>query len=189
MDRGTDAVRMLKGDDIPLRLGYVGVKLRSQQDIMDRKKVREAVEDESKWFQEHAKYGKLPPGLTGTITLVDKLTLVLCHHIRQLLPQIKREVSERVRKVEERLEELGTGVPEGAADRVQMMWTMISAYSDMFSNTIRGKYDKRLTLFMQETKETQSGGAKVRAVFNNFLTMYDKRLTLFMQETKETQSG
>merc|ERR1719174_3675040 len=172
MDRGTDAVRMLKGDDIPLRLGYVGVKLRSQQDIMDRKKVREAVEDESKWFQDHAKYGKLPPGLTGTITLVDKLTLVLCHHIRQFLPQIKREVSERVRKCEDRLEELGTGVPEGAADRVQMMWTMISAYADMFTNTIRGKYDKRLTLFMQETKETQSGGAKVRAVFNDFLSTY-----------------
>ena len=31
------------------------MKLRSQQDIMDRKKVREAVEDETKWFQEHAK--------------------------------------------------------------------------------------------------------------------------------------
>ena len=26
---------------------------------------------------------------------------------------------------------------------------------------------------MQETKETQSGGGKVRAVFNDFLTMYD----------------
>ena len=48
------------------------------------------------------RYGKLPPGLTGTITLVDKLTLVLCHHIRQFLPQIKREVSERVRKCEDR---------------------------------------------------------------------------------------
>ena len=31
-----------------------------------------------------------------------------------------------------RLEELGNGVPEGAADRVQMMWTMISAYADMY---------------------------------------------------------
>jgi dynamin 1-like protein len=172
MDRGTDAVRMLKGEDIPLRLGYVGLKLRSQADIQEGKNVKKAVQEEKEWFEEHAKYSKLPPGLTGTTVLIDKLTLVLCHHIRQFLPQIKREVSERVRKVEERLEELGNGVPEGAADRVQMMWTMISAYADMFTNTIRGKYDKRLTLFMQETKETQSGGAKVRAVFNDFLSTY-----------------
>jgi dynamin 1-like protein len=30
MDRGTNAKRMLTGADVPLRLGYVGVKNRSQ---------------------------------------------------------------------------------------------------------------------------------------------------------------
>ena len=30
MDRGTNAKRMLTGQDVPLRLGYVGVKNRSQ---------------------------------------------------------------------------------------------------------------------------------------------------------------
>ncbi len=29
MDRGTDARKMLKGDDVNLKLGYVGVKNRS----------------------------------------------------------------------------------------------------------------------------------------------------------------
>jgi dynamin 1-like protein len=29
MDRGTDAKRMIEGRDVPLRLGYVGVKNRS----------------------------------------------------------------------------------------------------------------------------------------------------------------
>lgn len=33
MDRGTNAKRMLTGADVALRLGYVGVKNRSQQDI------------------------------------------------------------------------------------------------------------------------------------------------------------
>lgn len=30
MDRGTDAKRLLNGEDVALRLGYVGVKNRSQ---------------------------------------------------------------------------------------------------------------------------------------------------------------
>jgi len=29
MDRGTDAKRLLNGDDVALKLGYVGVKCRS----------------------------------------------------------------------------------------------------------------------------------------------------------------
>ncbi len=40
MDRGTDAVKMLKGEEVPLMLGYVGVKLRSQQDIKNKKKIK-----------------------------------------------------------------------------------------------------------------------------------------------------
>lgn len=35
MDRGTDARGMLQGREIPLKLGYVGVVNRSQQDIID----------------------------------------------------------------------------------------------------------------------------------------------------------
>merc|ERR1719335_1384773 len=46
MDQGTDASKMLKGEDIPLRLGYVGVKMRSQQDIASSKPVKDALVDE-----------------------------------------------------------------------------------------------------------------------------------------------
>lgn len=43
MDKGTSAKRMLQGQDVPLRLGYVGVKNRSQQDINDNMTVQEAL--------------------------------------------------------------------------------------------------------------------------------------------------
>jgi replication fork clamp-binding protein CrfC len=42
MDKGTDARQMLSNEEIPLALGYVGVKGRSQQDINDKVKVAEA---------------------------------------------------------------------------------------------------------------------------------------------------
>lgn len=44
MDKGTSAKKTLMGQEVPLRLGYVGVKLRSQQDILDKKSVKDALE-------------------------------------------------------------------------------------------------------------------------------------------------
>ena len=44
MDKGTNAKKTLQGQEVPLKLGYVGVKLRSQQDIIDKKTVQAALE-------------------------------------------------------------------------------------------------------------------------------------------------
>lgn len=43
MDAGTNARRMLSGNDVPLRLGYVGVKNRSQLDINNSVNVKNAL--------------------------------------------------------------------------------------------------------------------------------------------------
>ncbi len=42
MDKGTSAKRMIEGKDVNLRLGFVGIKNRSQQDIIDRITVKAA---------------------------------------------------------------------------------------------------------------------------------------------------
>jgi vacuolar protein sorting-associated protein 1 len=44
MDKGTNSKKTLLGQEIALRLGFVGVKLRSQQDIRDKKNVQIALE-------------------------------------------------------------------------------------------------------------------------------------------------
>ena len=44
MDKGTNAKKTLLGQEVALRLGFVGVKLRSQQDIRDKKNVQVALE-------------------------------------------------------------------------------------------------------------------------------------------------
>jgi len=50
---------MLRGDDVPLRLGYVGVKMRSQQDIVNKKPVKDSLKDEKDWFENHRVYSNL----------------------------------------------------------------------------------------------------------------------------------
>jgi dynamin 1-like protein len=60
MDRGTNAKNMLSGKDVPLRLGYVGVKNRSQADINENMAVKDAVEREKLYFATHPVYSTLP---------------------------------------------------------------------------------------------------------------------------------
>jgi len=180
MDPGTDACKMLLGEEIALRLGYVGVKNRGQSDIRANVRVRMALEAEKKWFSEHPKYSKLPPGYTGTDCLVQKLTKVLFRHIKNFLPEIKKEILDRKRKVGDRLAELGEGVPVEVPEQVQLMWTMITDYCDMFKNSIRGKYDRKLSTYLNaHNKEfAVSGGSRIRTSFNEFLSDFeDRRIT------------
>lgn len=176
MDRGTNAVKMIRGDDIPLRLGYVGIKNRSQADIAAKKSIQEALEDEATFFRTHPAYKTLPAHLLGMRSLVDKLTKVLFRHIRNFLPEIKSEISQKLRALRARLAELGEGVPADASERTQLMWTMINDYCELFCNTIRGKYDKRLSIYHDSGQDpsTAYGGAHIRQIFNQLLDEFTR---------------
>ena len=56
MDRGTDALPMLRNQTLPLRLGYIATINRSQQDIQQRTPVAAARRNEQEFFRRHAQY-------------------------------------------------------------------------------------------------------------------------------------
>lgn len=58
-------------------------------------------------------------------------------------------LSNRMRSVQNRLDELGSGVPIDPQERVQLMWSMITDYCEIYRNTIRGKFDKKLQTYFE----------------------------------------
>ena len=86
MDKGVDARKMLMGEEVPLRLGYVGVKNRSQLDINQDLKVKKALQGERDYFNNHPIYSKLPPEVLGCDSLTNKLMKIFFTHIRRYLP-------------------------------------------------------------------------------------------------------
>ena len=98
MDKGTDARKMLNNQEIPLKLGYVGVKGRSQYEIKNKVKVAEALKAEKDWFSSHPAYSTLPPGSCGTEALSSKLSKIMFNHIRATLPEIAREIQEKIKE-------------------------------------------------------------------------------------------
>nr|KJB32127.1 hypothetical protein B456_005G226100 [Gossypium raimondii] len=59
MDRGTDARNLLLGKVIPLRLGYIGVVNRSQEDILLNRSIKDALVAEEQFFRSRPVYNGL----------------------------------------------------------------------------------------------------------------------------------
>lgn len=56
MEAGTNALDILNGRVYPLKLGFIGVVNRSQQEIIGNKSMEEALEDEMQFFKSHPGY-------------------------------------------------------------------------------------------------------------------------------------
>ena len=79
------------------------------------------------------------PGYVATQTLSNKLTRILYTHIKHNLPDIIKEICERVQEVSDRLNELGPPMPEEQNEKLQMAWTMVMEFCTCFKNAIAGK--------------------------------------------------
>jgi GTP-binding protein EngB required for normal cell division len=148
MDRGTNAKKMILGEEVGLRLGYVGVKGRSKADIDSKVTVRKGLEEEKQFFASHPVYSTMPPGFLGIETLTQKLTKILFHHIRSYLPEIMKEISIKIKDCEDRLKELGTSLPTTTKDKVQLLWQLITKFTENFKNALSGRYTPNWNLLL-----------------------------------------
>ena len=156
MDKGTDVVDILAGRIIPLRLGYVPVVNRGQRDIEANKAISAALEHERDYFENHASY-KGKAQYCGTPFLARKLNMILLHHIRATLPDIKARISSQLQKYQAELLTLGGGPGEDNASNVVL--SIISEFTREFDTTIEGNTSD---LNLNEL----SGGARISFVFH-----------------------
>lgn len=82
MDAGTNALEILTGRVFPLKLGFIGVVNRSQQDIVGNKPMVEALKAEAEYFKHHPAYKNIAsrcgtPFLAKTLNNVKKLFFTL----------------------------------------------------------------------------------------------------------------
>ena len=167
MDKGSDARDMLLNHEIPLTLGFVGVKGRSQQDINNKMPVSDALKIEQKFFSEHPIYSTLPETVCGTKALIEKLTKVLFVLIKDNLPVLKREIVRKREDNEAKLKALGPSLPRNYNDKFEYMWKLTQDLVELFKNEIDGKYDPN-----RKALRSKDGGAsigwKIRSKFDDF---------------------
>ena len=164
MDAGTDARRVLMNEEIPLKLGYVGVKNRSKQDLINKLSMAETSRKEKEFFKSHPAYKNLPAGHLGTDVLINKLTKIYFKIIRENLPRIIKAINDRVKTADEELQSLGQPMPTDDAGKMSLLWNMINEYCDIFRNVLQGKYNNKRLSFLEG-----EGGFKIKILYKKLL--------------------
>ncbi|VFQ78242.1 unnamed protein product [Cuscuta campestris] len=158
MDRGTDARNFLLGKVIPLRLGYVGVVNRSQEDILMNRSISDALIAEEKFFRSRPVYSDLADRC-GVPQLAKKLNQILVKHIKTLLPGLKSRISAALVSVAKEHASFGD-ITESKAGQSALFLNILSKYSEAFCSMIEGKNEEMSTSEL-------SGGARIHYIFQN----------------------
>ncbi|KAI6214042.1 Dynamin-1-like protein [Aphelenchoides besseyi] len=152
MDRGTDAIDVLTGRTVPVKLGIIGVVNRSQADIKQNKPIEECLKDETRFLLKN--YPTLA-SRNGIQYLAKTLNRLLIHHIRECLPQLKLRVNMMIGQCRTLLNSYGDPV----VDKNRTLLQLITHFSNAYTSTIDGT-SKNI-----ETNEL-CGGARISYIFH-----------------------
>ncbi|KAB1993786.1 hypothetical protein ERO13_D13G049100v2 [Gossypium hirsutum] len=158
MDRGTDARNLLLGKVIPLRLGYIGVVNRSQEDILRNRSIKDALVAEEKFFRSRPVYNGLADRC-GVPQLAKKLNQILVQHIKAILPGLKSRISSALVSLAKEHASYGE-ITESRAGQGALLLNILSKYCEAFSSIVEGKNEEMSTSEL-------SGGARIHYIFQS----------------------
>ena len=159
MDHGTNALDILSGRVYPLKLGFIGVVNRSQQDIQGNKSLSEALKSESDFFKHHPAYRNMA-NRCGTQFLAKSLNTTLMQHIRERLPDIKARLNTLMGQTQQELASYGDMHFSGMEHRGSLVLQLMTRFATSFISSIDG------TSTEISTKEL-CGGARIYYIFNS----------------------
>lgn len=159
MDHGTNALDILSGRVYPLKLGFIGVVNRSQQDIQSGKPLLEALKSEAEFFRHHPAYRNMA-NRCGTQFLAKTLNTTLMAHIRDRLPDIKARLNTLMGQTQQELASYGNKQFSGKEHRGSLILQLMTRFASSFIASIDG------TSSEISTKEL-CGGARIYYIFNS----------------------
>lgn len=161
MDHGTNALDILTGKVYPLKLGFIGVVNRSQQDIMTAKSLDESLAAEMEFFLSHPAYKSIA-NRCGTAHLAKTLNKTLMNHIRERLPDIKAKLNTLMGQTEQELLSYGNLDIVSKENRGGLILQLMNKFANNFVNSIEGNSSEI------STKEL-CGGARIYYIYNEVL--------------------
>ncbi|KAJ2161262.1 Dynamin- GTPase protein [Coemansia sp. RSA 552] len=161
MDRGTNSLDILTGRVYPLRLGFVGVVNRSQEDTLAHRPIEEALAAEGSFFRAHPIYRSAQQHC-GTATLARLLNQLLLGHIRDHLPSIKTKISALISQAEHELAGFGRASDTTTTSAGRLL-RMLTVFANEFSSSVEGTGGARAELAPAEL----CGGARLYYIFND----------------------
>ncbi|KAF8515920.1 Dynamin central region-domain-containing protein [Gautieria morchelliformis] len=159
MDAGTNALDVLTGRVYPLKLGFIGVVNRSQQDINSERSLADSLAAETEFFSNHPAYRNVAHK-QGTKYLTKTLNQVLMNHIRDKLPDMKARLNTLMGQTQQELNAFGDSAIFDRNSQGPLILRLMTQFARDFISSIDG------TSVDISTKEL-SGGARIYYIFND----------------------
>lgn len=166
MDKGTDAMDILLGNVYPLRLGFIGVVNRSQEDINANVSIHESLEKEKSFFESHPKYS-LIKNKCGYPYLASTLNNLLMNHVKECLPDLKRQITMKLNNAYASLAELGD--PQLNQSKNALLLHIINQFCDLYRSHIDGTLP-------DDSSNDLYGGARIS---NEFIDKFGRKIDSF----------
>lgn len=168
VDRGSDIRNTMANEDVPLKYGYIAVKGRSSADMKAKVTVAEGLKKEDQYFEKY--YPDLyEQGLVGTRSLVTRLSMILSKNIQHSLPEITKELREKIEAYEQEYRLLGTPLPEMDTEKIQLILNMVTEFCNAYTNSIKGKYSR-----IKKNEEKEPIGVSIRRLLLGIFKDYDQ---------------
>ncbi|KAF4079481.1 hypothetical protein AMELA_G00178510 [Ameiurus melas] len=133
-----EVVSVVNNDIIFLTKGYMAVRCRGQQEVVEGISLYEAIKKEKDFFIEHPHFRMLYKEGKATIPkLAEKLTLELVLHIEKSLPQLKEQIQLMLAETQTELDRYNSGPPTDPEQWMDFLTDKITAFTqDAFNITI-----------------------------------------------------
>ncbi|XP_042315873.1 interferon-induced GTP-binding protein Mx1-like isoform X2 [Sceloporus undulatus] len=142
VDKGTEEeiVDVVRNQRVPLRKGYMIVKCRGQKDINKKVGLRDAIQNERRFFENHIIFRSLLEEGKATIPiLAERLTQELIEHINKSLPTLEKQIKDKLEAANIKLQRCGQGVPETRDGQMLFLIEKIKHFNQALSKIKEGE--------------------------------------------------
>ncbi|XP_072369296.1 interferon-induced GTP-binding protein Mx3-like isoform X2 [Scyliorhinus torazame] len=179
VDKGTESnvVDIIQNLVVELKKGYMIVKCRGQREINNKVTLSEAIANERTFFEDHEEYRPLLEDKKASIPcLADRLTSELVEHIQDSLPDLEKEIEEKICLTTKDLEKYGEGVPEAHHEKVTFLIQKLNEFGENLSSLSSGeepegcfKKERCFTLVRKEFENWKKQLDKVKHKFHELM--------------------
>ncbi|XP_066563068.1 interferon-induced GTP-binding protein Mx3-like [Amia ocellicauda] len=176
LDKGTEQniVEIVQNKVIHLSKGYMIVKCRGQQQIIDKVTLAKATKDEIEFFKNHQHFRSLLREGKATVQcLAKKLTLELVDNIKKTVPSIAKQVKEQLNETTGELQRYEAGPPTDENEKLMYVVEELSDFTQKVIDLSQGNCGQR-NLF-----------PPLRSEFGKWEGILEEQLPCFVKEVEE----
>ena len=152
----TELRKLLLNEIKELKLGFVGLRLRSATEVQQNKSAEQMIADEAAFFQTNPHYMDFAKHC-GTLYLEQRLSNMLLDKVQSFLPEFQHQLQNLQQQYQKKLAECGTS-PDEQGPPPLILHQIITGYDTQYKLNMSGEISS-IPGALEKVKDHRYGGA------------------------------